>query len=269
MMSFTLLFAANQDTIPSSPLVAHLLLVLLFAGIIGGTTSFLVDILEDISKKSWIAFLKYNLLGLLSSLTVPLFLNTISSSLVEDAIDPTTNSWPVKLLIILGFCLVAAFSSRKFIDSITNAVFRGIEDAKSAAQDAKKAAQEAIEAAKRIEAAVSQGDEPDPQEPQPEERIREVQASSSVRNKQYQIDGLSKNENAVITAMINSRYNAARAESGIRRDTGLAADELSQCIASLIEKNLVAERSTAEGFTKFYLTSAALGQVQAAPSVQQ
>ena len=267
-MNSTLLFASNQGAIPSSPLVTHLLLVLLFAGIIGGTTSFLVDILEDISKKSWIAFLKYNLLGLLSSLTVPLFLNTISSSLVEDAIDPTTGSWPVKLLIILGFCLVAAFSSRKFIDSITNAVFRGIEDAKSAAQDAKQAAQEAIEAAKRIKATVSQGDEPDPQEPQPEERIREMQATSPAQNKQYQIDGLSENENAVITAMINSRYNA-RAESGIRRDTGLAADELSQCIASLIEKNLVAERSTAEGFTKFYLTSAALGQLQAAPSVQQ
>lgn len=266
MMNSTLLSASDQGAIPSSPLVAHLLLVLLFAGIIGGTTSFLVDILEDISKKSWIAFLKYNLLGLLSSLTVPLFLNTISSSLVEDAIDPKTDSWPVKLLIILGFCLVAAFSSRKFIDSITNAVFRGIEDAKSAAQDAKQAAQEAIEAAKRIEAAVSQGDEPDPQEPQPEERIREMQSTSPVPNKQYHIDGLSENENAVITAMINSRYNA-RAESGIRRDTGLAADELSQCIACLIEKNLVAERSTAEGFTKFYLTSAALGQVQAAPSL--
>lgn len=59
------------------------------------------------------SFLTNILIGISATILVPLFLSTISSTLMEDALKST-----IKYFVFAGFCLLAAIYSRKFIKSL-------------------------------------------------------------------------------------------------------------------------------------------------------
>jgi len=56
--------------------------------------------------------LKYAVLGIVAALTVPLFLNMISSDLLAAA-----KSRPIDLFTFAGFCLLFVLFSRRFVES--------------------------------------------------------------------------------------------------------------------------------------------------------
>src|SRR5262249_3359169 len=69
--------------------------------------------------------------GLVAALLIPLFLNTLSSTLVNDLLDGRPDSrWIPKLLILAGFCVLAASSSRSFIQSLSKQVLEAVHEAK-------------------------------------------------------------------------------------------------------------------------------------------
>ena len=96
-------------------LILHVV-VMLIAGIFGGVINYLLD--QESGKSSAQlernALLKSITIGLGASFLVPLFLAIISSDLIElNKLDSS------KILVFLGFCLVAAISSRKFIFTLS------------------------------------------------------------------------------------------------------------------------------------------------------
>lgn len=105
---------AFQVTSPVGGLDTHMLLILVImicAGVLGGIANyFLADRQPDPGRRDW---LKYPLLGIVAALTVPLFLNMISSTLLEGA-----RTKPVDFFTFAGFCLIYVVAARRLLENV-------------------------------------------------------------------------------------------------------------------------------------------------------
>ena len=105
---------AFQVTPPSGALDGHmfiLLAIMVVAGILGGAANYFLAARQgDSGRHAWI---KYPVLGVVAALTVPLFLNMISSTLLEGA-----RTKPVDLYVFCGFCLIYVVASRRLFESV-------------------------------------------------------------------------------------------------------------------------------------------------------
>ena len=105
-----------QVTSLSNSLDSYMLVVLLImvaAGILGGIANYyLSERQNDSGRGEWGKFL---ILGVIAALTVPLFLNMISSNLLEAA-----RTRPVDFFVFAGFCLIYVVVSRRFFENVAN-----------------------------------------------------------------------------------------------------------------------------------------------------
>jgi hypothetical protein len=90
-----------------------ILIIMIVAGILGGVANFyLSDRQSDQCRKDWG---RYMTLGVIAALTVPLFLNMISSNLLEAA-----RTRPVDFFVFAGFCLIYVVASRRAFENAAN-----------------------------------------------------------------------------------------------------------------------------------------------------
>ncbi|HJV92654.1 MAG TPA: YEATS-associated helix-containing protein [Azonexus sp.] len=88
-----------------------ILAIMVVAGILGGAANyFLADRQGEPGRRDWI---KYPVLGVVAALTVPLFLNMISSTLLEGA-----RTKPVDFFAFAGFCLIYVVASRRLLENV-------------------------------------------------------------------------------------------------------------------------------------------------------
>jgi hypothetical protein len=126
--------------------------VILFAGALGGWINYLVsltqgeksdkpDLIQEVTSvrvPRWQGLWRSLLLGIGAAFLVPLFLNMISSTLVDNIHNPEKGYDYPKVLVFLGFCLVASISSTAFIKTISDRVLKLAEEAKKTGREAKK-----------------------------------------------------------------------------------------------------------------------------------
>jgi len=91
--------------------------IMIGSGILGGLVNFFLS--ENHKSPVWKALLGYCLLGIVAALTVPLFLNTISSDLLSNAPKK-----PVNLFIFNGICLLFALFSCRLKENVLNKRFQ-------------------------------------------------------------------------------------------------------------------------------------------------
>lgn len=114
---------ALQVTTPSGTLDGHMLLILaimVVAGILGGFANyFLADRQGEPARRDWV---KYPVFGVVAALTVPLFLNMISSTLLEGA-----RTKPVDFYVFAGFCLIYVVASRRLFENMVQRLMGQID----------------------------------------------------------------------------------------------------------------------------------------------
>ena len=88
-------------------------LTIFFSGLFGGIARFHWEKLDGGNNLSVLGFA---CLGVAAAFMVPLFLNTISSTLVSDSRND-----PMKLFVLIGFCIAAATAAKQFIGSLADA----------------------------------------------------------------------------------------------------------------------------------------------------
>lgn len=114
---------AELVTLPSGNLDGHMLLILTImvaTGILGGAANyFLADRQGDAARHDWI---KYPVFGVVAALTVPLFLNMISSTLLEGA-----RTRPVDFYVFAGFCLLYVIASRRLFENMVQRLMGQID----------------------------------------------------------------------------------------------------------------------------------------------
>jgi hypothetical protein len=117
---------AFQVTAPAGGLDVHMLLILgimVAAGLLGGAANyFLADRQGDPGRRDW---LKYPVLGVVAALTVPLFLNMISSNLLEAA-----RVKPVDFFAFAGFCLIYVVASRRLMENVAQRLLGQLDQVK-------------------------------------------------------------------------------------------------------------------------------------------
>ena len=86
-----------------------LLAIMVVTGVLGGVANYFMR--EKDSNVSAKDLVKYSVLGIVAALTVPLFLNMISSDLLAGA-----KSRPIELFVFAGFCLLFVLFSRRFVE---------------------------------------------------------------------------------------------------------------------------------------------------------
>jgi tetratricopeptide (TPR) repeat protein len=101
-----------------------LLTVMVAAGIVGGS----VNLALGPHQPTWRAWFFNLLAGIGASFLMPLFLRTVSSSLLNNVLGANGSS--EDLLVFGSFCLLAAITSRKFIQSLSDKVLREIDEAR-------------------------------------------------------------------------------------------------------------------------------------------
>lgn len=126
--------SAFQMSAPSGALDTHMLLILgimVLAGILGGAANyFLAERSGEAGRKDWV---KYPVFGVVAALTVPLFLNMISSTLLEGA-----RTKPLDFYAFAGFCLIYVVLSRRLFENVALRLQRQIEQVRHDVGDLKK-----------------------------------------------------------------------------------------------------------------------------------
>jgi hypothetical protein len=125
-----------QVTPPTNTLDSYMLMILLImvvAGILGGVANYyLSDRQGESVRRDWA---KYLILGVISALTVPLFLNMLSSNLLEAA-----RTRPVDFFVFAGFCLIYVVASRRFFENVANRLLHQMDQVKREMAQIKQAA---------------------------------------------------------------------------------------------------------------------------------
>jgi RsiW-degrading membrane proteinase PrsW (M82 family) len=97
-----------------------LLAIMVVTGVLGGVANYFMREKDpNVSTKDLV---KYAVLGIVAALTVPLFLNMISSDLLAGA-----KSRPIELFVFAGFCLLFVLFSRRFVEGAAAKLLQHLE----------------------------------------------------------------------------------------------------------------------------------------------
>lgn len=195
--------------------------IIVLAGLLGGITNFyLLYKIEFTPKEARIHFFKSLLLSLCASATVPLFLQVISNNLMD---LPDSGSFPVKNYFILGgFCVLAAFYSKRFLDDL----YSKVNKAEEKAEEAKKAVAQVELRNQEVDSLDNFGDN----------------VIFQVADKEFQKDHI----NGVVKAIVQSKYTY-RTINGIAKETDIPLDEVTKILKFMLDNNLAERARNSEG----------------------
>ena len=95
----------------------EVVLLMFFAGVLGGIVNFALSRTENSTFRDVLWSI---VVGLGAAFLVPLFLNTISSSLLLGLLDGSASGSDV--FVFFGFCLLGAIASKAMINTLTQKV---------------------------------------------------------------------------------------------------------------------------------------------------
>jgi tetratricopeptide (TPR) repeat protein len=146
------------------------LFVIVLSGGMGGFSRYQWDKLEENAKvESWFSFI---VMGIAAAFLVPLFLNTISSTLLKD-----TESDPSKLFILIGFCIAASMYAKQFIGSVAKKALEESGKSRAESKEAKVIAKQSERVAQSAESKAGSADN---------RAIALVEPLELIRNKKYE-----------------------------------------------------------------------------------
>lgn len=190
--------------------------IMTIGGLAGGWLNYLQLKKDDPDKSAWRSIVG----GLVASFAVPVFLNMISSNLIDSIKGTSTiTAEPSKLFVLLGFCLVAAVSSRAFIGTISDRILN----------EAKVARKEVNQIKNEVQPIIAQATETDPGESQTKFLAKFVSTAKAK---------VTDEEKSVLDAFANSKYTF-RTLSGLSSEVGLDKGHLTPLLEELVKKGWV------------------------------
>ncbi len=206
-----------------------ILLIMIVAGVLGGIANFfLSDRSADPGRREWG---KYIILGVISALTVPLFLNMLSSNLLEAA-----RTRPVDFFVFAGFCLIYVVASRRVVENVANRLLGQMDQMKREMSQIRQSNHEAALAASREEPAVHH------EVPQPAVKPEAARES------------LSYNDVEILRALSEESYVYGNLV-GITDKTGLARDLVSARLTVLKSLGLIETRINDKNVLHWYVAT--------------
>ena len=192
--------------------------IMIGSGILGGLVNFFLS--EYHKPPAWKAVLGYCLLGIVSALTVPLFLNMISSNLLTVA--PRK---PINLFIFNGICLLFALFSCRLKENVFN---------------------------KRFQATGSTTRDHGNADPAETDYDLEI-GCRKVSKDRLGRAGISESELKILQVMARGN-NVHQSLVGLLKDPELAKEQVNETLSFLMAKGLVEQKLNKENKLRLYLT---------------
>lgn len=217
-----------EDTIKGNLLI-FLFLVMLLSGVVGGIINHFLTQEANIDNKKKIFMGRDIWVGIGASFSVPLFLNMISSNLID-----SIKTEPLKIFIFLGFCLIAAISSRAFINTLSN---RLLKDVEAARKEAKIAGDNAKVVEDKIDIVLEKETEPE------EESVAFAGVTADITDEEIKI----------LKTFVSGRFTI-RSLSGIANESGIPKDQVNKLLDDLLAKSFVMQRDNDKG-PRWFITA--------------
>jgi hypothetical protein len=198
-----------------------LLTIMVVAGGAGGVASYFASEIPE--QERW-PVLRRVLLGVVAAFVVPLFLNMTSSDILAEGAASLNN-----YLVFAGFCVLAGFSSKAFLSSLSKKVLERVESVERQQEELKQEVAPIVE--KQTEPA-----------PEHESGLESLSPGA------YSAD-----EAAVLRALASDRY-VRRHLGGVVQDSGLESRKAAELLESLRAKGLV-QKGPGESGALFWLTA--------------
>jgi hypothetical protein len=112
--------------------MSTLVLSMAIVGFVGGLANFLRE-----REFKWSIFFRDILYAIIAVSTIPLFLNLISSSLVNEILN-NINVLDNNYLVFIGFCALASLYSKTFLDRMYNKIIEDLSKVKKEVRDSNK-----------------------------------------------------------------------------------------------------------------------------------
>lgn len=209
--------------------------IILLSGAFGGWAAFLTQSRDEAGKTQveralWLRFL---VMGIVAATCVPLFLSLLKSELIAAIFrEPTGSTSYDSYLVFAGLCLIAAFSARRFIDSISERLFREVREARRDAAQAGAKATEASEVAHEAISEIVAAGRADLEDALPADHEQSDDEATSADLAIH----LSADEQQILQAMAARTYRTA---SGIAEASGIPRHRVSDILETLADKKLV------------------------------
>lgn len=198
--------------------------IMVLTGVLGGIANyFLSDRQGELSSRDG---LKYAVLGVISALTVPLFLNMLSSNLLEAA-----RTRPVDFFVFAGFCLIYVVASRRLFENAANKLFAQLDQVKREVSQLKQHQGEAQAAAAR-------------EEPAAVEALAKVEPAK---------ESLSYNDVEILRAIAEENYVYGNLV-GLTDKTGLGRDVVSSRLTVLKNLGIIETRISDKNVLHWYVS---------------
>ena len=183
--------------------------VMVLAGILGGTVNFALARTESSGFKDWFWSV---VIGLGASFLVPLFLNTISSTLLSGLLTGSPSK--ADIYIFAGFCLLGAIASKAMIQTLTQRVLREAQAARKELQTLKDEIAPIVE--------------------------KETEADAPVAKSLRESGDIPENLRQVLKALGSSQFSL-RSVTGVAQDVQRPNSTVADELRDLAQKGLAAE----------------------------
>ncbi len=199
-----------------------LLGIMIVAGGFGGLVNYFIERRDNPEKSS---LLRSLVVGIGASFLVPLFLNMISSDLMRQ-LDQDAG----KLLVFVGFCLVASMTSSAFIRSLSDRILKEASDARRLSQELKSLVMPIL--------------------------LRETEAASEEAklDKTDGAEALDPETSEVLFALASGKH-AWRTLEGLHQQTGLERALIEKHLQSLVDGGYSVCKEDAQGIRRWGITA--------------
>jgi hypothetical protein len=201
-----------------TPHIWTLLGIMALAGAFGGIINYFIERRDNPQKSSMARSL---VVGIGASFLVPLFLNMISSALMQE-MDQDSG----KLLVFIGFCLIASITSSAFIRTLSDKVLRE-------ASEAKRMSKELSDAVMPVLLRET--------EPAPEEMALKKEHDGPLRD---------SNASELLDALASGHF-AWRTLEGLQQQTTLDRSLLPAVLQDLVDEGLAVCREDGHGIKRW------------------
>lgn len=200
--------------------------IMILAGVLGGVANyFLSDRQGELSSRDGF---KYATLGVIAALTVPLFLNMLSSNLLEAA-----RTRPVDFFVFAGFCLIYVVASRRLFENAANKLLSQLDQVKRDVNHLKQQKREAPAPVAVREESPAVAAEPAKAEPPK--------------------DSLSYNDVEILRAIAEENYVYGNL-AGLTDKTGLGRDLVSNRLTVLKNLGIIETRISDKNVLHWYVS---------------
>ena len=217
--------------------IGILVSIIVAAGLLGGVANYYMNKLDR--EWVWHDLIKSALLGLTAAATVPLFLKTVSSNLMQECLEGDV----IAHFVFFGFCAVAAIFSSKFLQSLADKLLQEVKEVKQQQQDL----------AETTETLVIQNSDPEdtPVVAAPADGS-EFESFNRGTTATPAVPELS-DEQRILKALQSGKY-AFRTQTGISKETGIDKKAVVAQLMELETKGLVKKiKRSSDGATVWSL----------------